>query len=274
MLDVKVSKSTKNQPQLPDMVEKSDTDSPVEQNAQDSNDSGGCVESKSDDEVDALDSGSPAPAAPSNGICESDNRTAAVNPEVENKQKESCSNSKSSPTPAESNKSSGIEHKLPDPPTKGNADPCATDNASKTKAPSLESVDDSSSGKSLNALEASGIKSPVTLESSDANVSEDALPTKRSVCETSEHSTQDIVNGKPGPASSPSTIISEEPLQQFNPISAADADHKAHSEVRTDLVVSDVVQEDLLPAEEADKPSEESETPHLVDGKVASPISS
>ncbi|KAL1548613.1 increased DNA methylation 1-like [Salvia divinorum] len=63
--DMKVSESIKNQSQLPVMVEKSDIDSPMEYEKQMSNDSGVGHDTKTNDQFSDLDSGFPAPAAPS-----------------------------------------------------------------------------------------------------------------------------------------------------------------------------------------------------------------
>ncbi|KAI3459388.1 hypothetical protein Pfo_016051 [Paulownia fortunei] len=414
---VKVSESTNTQPQLPILVEKSDIGSSLEQNGQASSDSGRCLESKTNDEVDALDSGSPAPAIPSNAICESDNTaasasdaicesdislasqgTTAVMPEVENKRKESSTNLKCSPTPTESNNSSDMEHRFLDSPEKDNTNSsveAVVGNACKIEAPCLESIHDSS-GKTLHAAEATGIQSAITLESSkfanvqvnidlSMKVSEEAGPPKivnsscvesppGSVFETSAQSTIDKANGNTSPASCPTTVVNEEHLKKINPdlkrttlpvleielhssiepspdsaattdakvdvaggivdsstirdvndndrcdgtascskenvkvggaqltfgssfeLSAKDAfgtinknqnpapisafpdveeselDHKALLQVKSDLVVSSVVQQAVDP-DETDEPSGESETPHVVDGKIASPIS-
>ncbi|KAL0434196.1 UNVERIFIED_CONTAM: Increased DNA methylation 1 [Sesamum latifolium] len=188
---VKISDSTKNQPQSPISVKKSDSDSSSEQNRQASNNSGRCDESKTNDEVGVLSSGSPAPATPSNDTTtaspsdatgEADallaSQGAVVKPEVENERKESSANLKCSPTPAESNNGTEKEHQLLDPPAKDKADSSAEatlDNTCKTGAPCRESAD--------------------------------VQP--GFVCETSAQSTTNKVNGEPDAASCQTTVSNE-----------------------------------------------------------------
>ncbi|KAK6146069.1 hypothetical protein DH2020_019938 [Rehmannia glutinosa] len=298
---IKVSESTNNEPQLPVLVEKSDK--------QANSDSGLCLESKANDETDAMESESPAQATPSRAICESDNtaasisgaisqKTTAVKPEVENKQKKSSDNLKCSPIPAESNNSSDVEQQSLDRPV--------LDNACEIQAPSLESIHDSSV-ETPNAAEATRIQSAVTLESSEfanVEVNEGAGPPKTvdNGCvesppgtdfETYSQKTTDKVNGEPCLASRSTTVVNEEPLEHLKtdlngegqphiPIDPdveenivtcnADLDHKAHLQVKSDLVHSGEVQNGVDFAE-TDKPNEENETPHVVNAKVGSPIS-
>lgn len=86
---MKVSESTKNQSQLPAMVEKSDTNSPM------SNDSRVSQDTKAKDKVIEPDSGFPAPASPNNNMAASASDSASepntpivVKSEVENNQNE------------------------------------------------------------------------------------------------------------------------------------------------------------------------------------------
>ncbi|KAK4434025.1 Increased DNA methylation 1 [Sesamum alatum] len=219
---VKISDSTKNQPQSPVSVKKSHSGSSSEQTRQASNDSGRHDESKANDEVGALCSGSPAHATPSNDTTtaspsdatgEADallaSQGAAVMPEVENEQKESSANLKCSPTPAESNNGTDMERQLLDPPAKDNADSSAEaiiGNACKTEPPCQESAN-----VQVNA-------------DCSVNVSEDTNPRKVAnngsvesqpgyVCETSAQSTTDKVNGEPAAASCQTTVSNE----HFNP---------------------------------------------------------
>ncbi|KAH6768536.1 hypothetical protein C2S51_013872 [Perilla frutescens var. frutescens] len=151
----KVSESTKNQPRLPVLVEKVDVSSSGEQNGRASSDSGRCPMSKTCDEVDAVNSGSPVPAIPSDGLREADNRApdtsvavcesyihlpcqepTACLPEMENKQKESSDNSKCSPVPAEDSNISSEEHRLLEPPAEDDSNSLVkaiVEDASKTK---------------------------------------------------------------------------------------------------------------------------------------------
>ncbi|XP_057783231.1 increased DNA methylation 1 isoform X2 [Salvia miltiorrhiza] len=103
-----VSEPTKNQPPSPALVEKSEASLSEEQNRRASSDSGGCPTSKSCDEVDALDSGSPLPAIPSDASCEES--------VCENKQKESSDNLKFSPIAAVDGNVSDEGHRSSEPP--------------------------------------------------------------------------------------------------------------------------------------------------------------
>lgn len=118
---IKISELDKNEPRLPVLAEKAEVSSSGEQNRQASSDSGGCPMSKTCDEVDALDSGSPVPAIPSDALLETDNPAhdtsdAACELEMENKQKESSDNVECSPIPAEDGNISEEEQRFPEPP--------------------------------------------------------------------------------------------------------------------------------------------------------------
>ncbi|KAI3469572.1 hypothetical protein Pfo_026235 [Paulownia fortunei] len=264
---MKVSESIKNQPRLPVLVEKSDNDSSMEHEKQMSNDSGVCHDTKTNDKVNDLDSGSPAPAHPSNdnsaanasdSVCGSDmllasKGTAVVKSEVENKQKEPSASLKCPPTPGESNNISDMENGLLDPPVKDNTNSsveAVIGNSCKIEAPYLNSIRDTS-GETLIAAEANGNQNPLALESAEfanvngnigfsAKVSEDADPQtivnngsvespRGSVFETSAHCTTGKVNGQ-HIASFPTRVV----IEDQPPIPAMESEPHSSMEASAD----------------------------------------
>ncbi|KAL0414538.1 UNVERIFIED_CONTAM: Increased DNA methylation 1 [Sesamum radiatum] len=187
---VMVSKSIKNEVQSPVLVEKSELDSSMEHDKRMSCGSGLCHDTMINENVNALDSGSPALAGPSNdssaaraldSVCESDiilgNMEASmVNTEVENKQNKLSTSFKRLHSHGENNNIANME--------KGLLDPCFMDNANsskecfmgnqegvigngcKTEAPFLKSTHDSSD-ETLAAAEANGNQNPLALESAE-----------------------------------------------------------------------------------------------------------
>ncbi|KAL0457210.1 UNVERIFIED_CONTAM: Increased DNA methylation 1 [Sesamum latifolium] len=187
---VMVSKSIKNELQSPVLVEKSELDSSMEQDKRMSCGSGVCHDTMINENVNALDSGSPAPAGPSNdssaarasdSVCESDiilgNMEASmVNTEVENKQNKLSTSFKRLHTHGENNNIADMEKGLLDPRFMDNANSskeCFTGNhegvignGCKTEAPFLKSIHDSSD-ETLAAAEANGNQNPLALESAE-----------------------------------------------------------------------------------------------------------
>ncbi|XP_047948509.1 increased DNA methylation 1-like [Salvia hispanica] len=145
--DMKVSESIKNQSQLPVMVEKSDIDSPMEYEKQTCNDSGVAHDTKTNDQFSDLDSGFPAPAAPtstSDSIHEplTCNGAIVIKSEVEDNQKELSASS----TACEC-KNIDVQNGLQGPPQEDNSPLEAV--LRKTKAPGLKSICDSATETDL-----------------------------------------------------------------------------------------------------------------------------
>ncbi|KAK4425680.1 Increased DNA methylation 1 [Sesamum alatum] len=249
---VMASKSIKNELQSPVLVEKSDLDSSMEHYKQMSCGSGVCHDTKINEKINALDSGSPAPAGPSNdssaarasdSVCQSDidlssREATMVKTEVENKQNNLSTSFKRLHTHGESNNISDMEKGLLDTPLKdyvNSSEECVIGNGCKTEAPFLKSIRDSSN-ETIAAAEANGNQNSLALESAEfanshGNVgfllkgSVDAEPKtvvtngsaksqSGSVFEPSAQDTRGKVNGE-HVASLPTTVVNEENSLRF-----------------------------------------------------------
>ncbi|KAL0348848.1 UNVERIFIED_CONTAM: Increased DNA methylation 1 [Sesamum angustifolium] len=187
---VMVSKSIKNELQSPVLVEKSELGSSMEHDERMSCGSGVCHDTMINEKVNALDSGSPAPAGPSNdssaarasdSVCDShiilgNMEASMVNTEVENKQNKLSTSFKRLHTHAENNNIADMEKSLLDPRFMDNANSSKEcfignqegiiGNGCQTEAPSLKSIHDSSD-ETLAAAEANGNQNPLALESAE-----------------------------------------------------------------------------------------------------------
>ncbi|KAL2530491.1 Acyl-CoA N-acyltransferase with RING/FYVE/PHD-type zinc finger protein [Forsythia ovata] len=171
-------KSKENQPQLRVLVDKSDIDSTMEHNRQESDNAGVCDGIKINDKVDAMDSDSPASDIPSNdntAASASDTTrksdtskvTTIIKSETEEKLKESSASLKCPSTSTASTDFPAMENPLLELPLKDNSESSVAavmDDVCKisSKAPCLESILDPS-GKSLKmAEEAAENENPVS----------------------------------------------------------------------------------------------------------------
>ncbi|KAL0388609.1 UNVERIFIED_CONTAM: hypothetical protein Sradi_2742700 [Sesamum radiatum] len=152
--------------------------------------SGVCHDTMINEKVNALDSGSPAPAGPSNdssaarasdSVCDShvivgNMEASMVNTEVENKQNKLSTSFKRLHTHGENNNIADMEKSLLDPRFMDNANSSKEcfmgnqegiiGNGCQTEAPSLKSIHDSSD-ETLAAAEANGNQNPLALESAE-----------------------------------------------------------------------------------------------------------
>ncbi|GFQ00746.1 hypothetical protein PHJA_002218500 [Phtheirospermum japonicum] len=256
---VEVPESTNNKPQLPVSVEKFNRES-------------------SSDEIDALDSGSPAPTISPMPISESDNpapclsgainesgivlpsqETTAVEPEVENEQKESSGNLKSSLTPPESNNSSDSEHQSPDHLTKDN-----TSSNVEAVVNDAHKIEDAGPRKSIDdGCAASCLTTAVDEKPLEQHSNQDPNGSTLPVMESRVHLTIEPSADSAAEVDAVGSIIMT---------CDADSELKAVVEVKNDLVILGVAQKgvDFV---ETDKPDEENDTTHAVNGKFGSPVS-